>query len=179
MSDTSMGTRTVTPSINFLTHTWQPRRDLRRKHEVRLICSHDKGRNSPPTLGCLVQAGFSLKFLLKVSCAPGESSSRGTTFPGEEVPGAKNLPQRLENLLPSAGRLTSRWVHTPSPACPALRLRWHPAFGRCPSQRWGDRWSRLMSLHRHLVEKRGSDSKLEKAMGWERSSSGTVWEKVL
>lgn len=80
MSDTSMGTRTVRPSIDFLMHTWQPRRDLRRKHEVRLLCSQSKGRNPPPTLGCLVQDGFSLKLLLNISCASKESSSQGTTI---------------------------------------------------------------------------------------------------
>lgn len=31
MSDTSTGTCTVRPSIDFLMRTWQPRRDLRRK----------------------------------------------------------------------------------------------------------------------------------------------------
>lgn len=80
MSDTSMGTLTVRPSIDFLTHTWQPRRDLRRKHEVRLLCSQTKGRNSPPTLGCLIQDGFSLKLLLKICSASRESSSQGTTI---------------------------------------------------------------------------------------------------
>lgn len=78
MSDTSMGTLTVTPSIHFLTHTWQPRRDLRRKHEVRFFCSPGKGRNPPPTVGCLVQDGFSRKLLLEICCPSRESSSQGT-----------------------------------------------------------------------------------------------------
>lgn len=76
MSDTSMGTLTVRPSIDFLTHTWQPRRDLRRKHEVRLLYSQSKRRNPPPTLGCPVQDEFSLKLLLKICWPSRESSSQ-------------------------------------------------------------------------------------------------------
>lgn len=95
MSDTSMGTLTVRPSIHFLTHTWQPRRDLRRKHEVRLLCSQTKGRIFPPTLGCL----FTTAPVRDLLCLKRKQLSLRHSYnteqapsPWKEVPCGENLP---------------------------------------------------------------------------------------